>query len=289
MKKLIAMGVTLIAAFTLAACGNSKSANTTPKADYPTATKFESALNNNKTVKGKTVQFKVKKIEPDSAFGYNLEAGKHLNFVSEGQKDVKTGDTVTATVKKTTTTLGSWIITYSSLKKNGKKVADKAVDKSSAKPAKNSTTANGSKTIPTDAKHEWFFQDPVFYAGNETMTLEKSEIQNSATEGVKNIVIYASILNNSDKEQDPSNFVMVIHAKQKTDTSNVDLDMGVSPVDDNGNDALQQYEDNFNNSLLPHKEVKVVLIYALKNANPVTVEFSNANFDTIGTKTYKVQ
>ena len=104
----------------------------------------------------------------------------------------------------------------------------------------------------------------------------------------KVLVIYNTIRNNSKKEQDPSNFYMVIHAKQKTDTSNVQLDTGMVKMNDDGNSPLQAQEDNLQNSLLPGKTVETVLIYSLKNTNPVTVEFSNADFKTIGAKTYSV-
>lgn len=161
--------------------------------------------------------------------------------------------------------------------------AEKAVNK--ATPAKKKTDTS---SVPKDANHEWFFKDPVFYAGNETMTLTKSEVRDSTEDGQKVLVIYNTIRNNSEKEQDPSNFYMVVHAKQKTDTSNVQLDPGTLKMNDDGTSPLQAQEDNLQNSLLPGKTVETVLIYSLKNTNPVTVEFSNADFKTIGTKTYNV-
>jgi outer membrane lipoprotein SlyB len=161
---------------------------------------------------------------------------------------------------------------------------EKAVNK--ATPTKKK---NDASSVPTDANHEWFFKDPVFYAGNETMTLTKSEVRDSVEDGQKVLVIYNTIRNNSKKEQDPSNFYMVIHAKQKTDTSNVQLNPGMVKMNDDGNSPLQAQEDNLQNSLLPGKTVQTVLIYSLKNTNPVTVEFSNADFKTIGTKTYSVK
>ncbi|WP_203624616.1 hypothetical protein [Lacticaseibacillus sp. 866-1] len=111
MKKIIATLVAVLSVlFVLTACGQKQ-------ADYPTAAKAESALNASKELKGKTVTFKVKKVEPSSAFGYNLETGKHLNFVSTDNPDVKKGDTVTVKVKKVASTLGSYVITYTDLKK----------------------------------------------------------------------------------------------------------------------------------------------------------------------------
>lgn len=166
--------------------------------------------------------------------------------------------------------------------------------KSSEKPKDVSTKtvkkkAKSSNEIPTDDKHEWFFKNDVFYAGMETYKLTKSEIRDGI-DGTKVLVIYTDITNNSKKEQDPSNVYMVVHAKQKTDTSNVDLNVGVLASDDEGNSPLQEYEDNLNNSLLPGKTVTGVLEFEIgkDNTNPVTVEFENSDFDKIGTKTYQV-
>ncbi|WP_233278828.1 hypothetical protein [Floricoccus penangensis] len=61
---------------------------------------------------GKTVEVRVAKLVPNSAFGYNIEAGKHLNFVSPENPNVKEGDTVVLKVDKITSTMGSYVITY---------------------------------------------------------------------------------------------------------------------------------------------------------------------------------
>lgn len=163
--------------------------------------------------------------------------------------------------------------------------------KESSKKASSSSKSGDDKAIPTTADKDWFYNSKknVFYAGNETMTLTKSEVRDGVEDGTKVLVIYNTIKNNSDKEQDPSNFYMVIHAKQKTDTSNVTLDVGMIATDEQGNSPLQTQEDNLNNSLLPGKTVETVLEYTLKNTNPVTVEFANADFTTIGTKEYAVK
>ena len=113
MKKLFKITVLVITMFCLTfvvtACGQKK-------ADY-TAKTAESALNAGKDIEGKTVKFKVEKLEPNSAFGYNMEAGKHLNFVSSDNPKVKQGDTVFLKVKKVTSTMGSYVISYSDLSK----------------------------------------------------------------------------------------------------------------------------------------------------------------------------
>lgn len=60
-------------------------------------------------------------------------------------------------------------------------------------------------------------------------------------------------------------------------------------ISGSGNNSLQEYKDNLNNKLLPGKTVKVCLAFELKNDNPVTVKFDNANFDNIGQKIYNVK
>lgn len=88
-----------------------------PKPDYATAEDAEAALNVGKVLEGKTVRFRVNDLRPKSAFGYNLETGEHLNFVSPHNPKVKVGDVVIVKVKEVTSTLGSFVIKYSSLHK----------------------------------------------------------------------------------------------------------------------------------------------------------------------------
>lgn len=147
------------------------------------------------------------------------------------------------------------------------------------------------KIIPSDKAKDrtWTYKDKVFDAGIETYKFTKSEIRDSADEGKKLLVLYCDVTNNSKKEQDPSNVYMVVHAYQKTDTSNVQLDPGSSALDDNGDDPLQTYTDNLQNNLLPGKTVKACIIYELKNDNPVTLKFENSDFETIGQEVYKIK
>ena len=133
-KKAFSIGATILAALTIAGCSNNKttskgSANKSVKtthqqkkpkpkvADYPNIKDAEADLSKGKNLKGKTVQFKIKKFEPQSSFGYNMETGKHLNFVSPENPNAKKGDTVFLKIKKVKSVLGSFVITYSDLSK----------------------------------------------------------------------------------------------------------------------------------------------------------------------------
>lgn len=111
MKKIISLlSILGVSLFLLSACGSNV------KPDYTTE-KAESALNKGTDINGKTVEFKVSEAVPNSAVGYNLQTGKHLNFVSESNPKVKKGDTVVVKVKDAKSTLGSWIISYTDLSK----------------------------------------------------------------------------------------------------------------------------------------------------------------------------
>lgn len=49
--------------------------------DYADAESFEAALNEGEDLEGKIVQFEALELHPDSAVGYNVWAGEHLNFI----------------------------------------------------------------------------------------------------------------------------------------------------------------------------------------------------------------
>lgn len=105
-KLLVLLSAFMMLTLLLTACGTTK-----VKPDYNTK-QFETALNKGENLEGKTVSIDVNKVVPNSAFGYNIEAGKHLNFVSTDNPNVKKGDKVILKVKKVASTLGSYIITY---------------------------------------------------------------------------------------------------------------------------------------------------------------------------------
>lgn len=79
--------------------------------DYTTE-EFEAALNEGENLEGKTVSVKVDELVPDSAFGYNIQAGEHLNFVSSKNPDVEEGDNIVVKVEEVDSMMGSYLIEY---------------------------------------------------------------------------------------------------------------------------------------------------------------------------------
>lgn len=86
------------------------------KPDYEDVVAFEKALNNGEDLTGKTVVITVNELVPDSAFGYNIQTGEHLNFCSPDNPGIKKGDTITVKVENVTSMLGSYIIGYEMVK-----------------------------------------------------------------------------------------------------------------------------------------------------------------------------
>ena len=103
MRKLVLL---VFAAMLLTACGSS-----TAEPDY-TTTEFEEALNNGDDVTGKIVHVEIEELIPDSAFGYNLVAGEHLNFVSSKNPKKKSGDEMTVEIEEVENILDSYVIKY---------------------------------------------------------------------------------------------------------------------------------------------------------------------------------
>lgn len=109
----IILAVTMMA--TLSACGSGGGV----PIDYADAESFEGALNAGDNLEGKVVQFTAMELHPDSAMGYNVWAGEHLNFISSRNPDIKAGDMVVVKANEITSSLGSWFITYEKVS-NGK-------------------------------------------------------------------------------------------------------------------------------------------------------------------------
>lgn len=184
--------------------------------------------------------------------------------------------------------LGALVIVCSMLLVGCGSSTSKTKSSSSTSSSIVSKSSSSVKPDPNASDRTWTYKNNVFDAGNETYRFTKWSVMDSVNEGKKTLVLYCDVTNNSTKEMDPSNVYMVVHAYQKNSTSDIKLDPGMVANDENGNDPLQQYEDGLNNKLLPGKTVKAVITFTINNANPVRVEFENSDFETIGTKTYKV-
>lgn len=194
MKKKYVIAASLLAVMGMSAACSSKSTTTKstvksskvthkkkatkklPKPDYATAEDAEAALNAGKVLEGKTVRFKVNDLRPKSAFGYNLETGQHLNFVSPHNPKVKVGDIVIVKVKEVTSTLGSFVIKYSNLHKVPLRSLSKAEkDKLNKKPNTEDETDSDSDT--TSANQNSSQQNNAKSTSSNTQNVEAAKQQ----------------------------------------------------------------------------------------------------------------
>lgn len=93
----------------LCSCGGGSGGT---EVDYGDAQAFEEALNRGENLENKTLMFTVTELHPDSALGFNVCGGEHLNFISGRNPDLKVGDTAGVKATEITSLLGSWIIKY---------------------------------------------------------------------------------------------------------------------------------------------------------------------------------
>lgn len=108
----------ILASIALTACGTSDDEDEKTSEeeqvfiDYGDAESFENALNEGEDLEGKIVQFTVFELHPQSAKGYNIWAGEHLNFISSRNPKVKEGETITVRANTIESEMGSWFIYY---------------------------------------------------------------------------------------------------------------------------------------------------------------------------------
>lgn len=106
-RKLLSIALGLLLLCIMSACGDSGF-----PLDYGDEVAFEADLNAGKNLEGKTVSIIVGELHPQSAFGYNIWAGEHLNFISEKNPDVEVGETIIVQATSIRSNLGSWLIEY---------------------------------------------------------------------------------------------------------------------------------------------------------------------------------
>lgn len=114
MRRILAALCALILVFGISGCAAGNKSSDIP--DYADVSEFETDLNAGQDMIGKTVTITVDKLVPDSAFGYNIQTGEHLNFCSADNPKVSAGDVLTVRVDDVAVFLQSYIIGYTVIK-----------------------------------------------------------------------------------------------------------------------------------------------------------------------------
>ena len=87
------------------------------KVTYQNANQVQTALNQNKQLKGKYVKIKVTSVVTNDNYGYVMKSNddEQLRFVSKEKPKVKSGQTVTLKISSVEGNLGTYIIRYRNL------------------------------------------------------------------------------------------------------------------------------------------------------------------------------
>lgn len=140
------------------------------------------------------------------------------------------------------------------------------------------------------------FKNNVFTMAKENLSYKITGVKTYPSAGdqsKKTLVLECDITNNGKDPVDlgvKGNPYQYVHATQKTNNAEKDLQPGTIATDDNGNMPEQQREDTMNNSkVLPHKTVQGIISFDTVDNSPVTVSFENNDFQKIGQKTYDVK
>ena len=209
------------------------------KIDYENEQIFEDALNDGEQVVGKVVVFRADELHPDSALGYNIWSGEHLNFITDGDPGILQGEEVTAKVLNVTKHSVSWRIYYEVLshKMSNKEYQDEIIEEKTERETKKEKTTEKK----TEAKKERTTEKKT-ESTTEATTEAKSEesyYENDTFE-VTYKTLYNNILNDST----------IIHKVYASKTK--DVEATVIGYDLNGNvigkatDEIELVEGQYN-------------------------------------------
>ena len=166
-KSVVGFVLVLVLAMSLCGCGGGSKVSI----DYGDAESFEAALNAGENLEGKVVRFTALELHPDSAAGYNVWAGEHLNFISSRNPDIKAGDTVVVRAGEITSSLGSWFIKYE--KVDNAEVTDATISSGGASTENSESTETPATDTEAASESEGTGSSSSFAVGGGSSTAEK--------------------------------------------------------------------------------------------------------------------
>lgn len=225
-QKVVSIFTAVLLITTITACGSEDSvssispdtiaqlqqayADGTITVDYDSAESFESALNDGADTTNKIVSFEATEVAPDSAVGFNVMAGEHLNFKSKDAKEISDHEQVTVIVTNAKSKIGSWFIDYELIGTKDLDISEEAPTLEASSEATDATETDEVQIVDT-------------LESNDVET--KSTPENSSTDGESSSqaeVVQSSNAASTDT-QAPS-------TDTKSDTS--DTSVAVLPVPD---------------------------------------------------------
>lgn len=189
----------------LCACG-SKSV----VVDYADAAAFEAALNAGENLEGKTLIFEALELHPDSAAGYNVWAGEHLNFISSRNPDIKAGDQVAVKATVIESNMGSWFIQY---EKIDGVVGETSIKSNGSSPAVDASDVNGATDNSNTADLGVDNSNETSEDGNGTTSFA---VENTSSEKPLELVDYGWYINDPSDETAYVDFCGMIYNPNET-------------------------------------------------------------------------
>lgn len=197
-KKIITMSIIFsMLCMTLCACGSKSIV-----VDYADAASFEAALNAGENLEGKTLIFEALELHPDSAAGYNVWAGEHLNFISSRNPDIKAGDQVAVKATVIESNMGSWFIQY---EKIDGVVGDTSIKSNGSSPVVDAADVNGADSNSANLGIE---NNDSSSDGNGTASFS---VENTSSEKPLELVDYGWFINDPSSEKAYVDFCGMIY------------------------------------------------------------------------------
>jgi len=241
---------------------------------------------------GKTAEVEVIGVQPEMVLGYTLDAGKHLNFITEKPsskiKAIEKGDTILVKITKSEDfnnplnfdSEKSYLLGYELLDvKKGKHTAQSTASETST------TVTSTDETTPTSSSGDasrWNPATKTFTADDATIAITSID-QTTDLSGKPALKINFSITNNTKTEQNVGAlFMEIVTVQQHNATTSNDL--SPTTLDTNGDDG--NMEDNLN----PGATISGYYAVALEDTkNPVILSFENVIGEVEGTLTVTPQ
>jgi len=250
------------------------------KTNYEDEKSFETDLNKGVDVKGKIVKFVVKRYEPNSFFGYNSQAGEHLNFISKNDLKVDSNDIVIAKVISTSKFLGTWIIDIEEIEINRNEIENIEKNETTEKVEKIEkikTPMSSTNAKNADYKKvEKNFKD----AGFTKVTLKK--IEDAKPNGfwvkagqVENVYIGGDDFFFSDDEFDKNSEVVIeYHTYPPIKYTKVSAKALINALEKNAAAAKEKYLDEYLKISGVVRNIDADLDY-------ITISYNSTEWDTI--------
>ncbi|MDE7176841.1 MAG: hypothetical protein K2O59_03420 [Lachnospiraceae bacterium] len=264
--KVVGALLAIVIVFSLTACGKQEEV----VIDYADAESFEMALNNGENLEGKIVSFMVQEIHPESALGYNVWAGEHLNFVSERNPDIAVNEQITVKVNAIENILGSWVIKYEKIE--NAMVGETTISFQSTGESSEESEINGEIEQETVENVDAVLEDNSSSMGTASFSVERENEEKKALELIEyGWYIEPNLLGSNTIYVD---FCGLIHNPNTELAANYPK---INATVKNGEGSILATESQVGNCIMPEDTITLVGMMSLSASN--ITEDTQISFD----------